>query len=364
MTLEIDFDEANGSKNNVDDKKERRPLFPLHALQQHNPLRICGSLFKVCWRDHKYMLLLFLLFCGAFYSRNALRKKTRINWEKGLIHNLPTCQSTNIQPLRDECPTTCEAYRPNEVLVTNTSTAGITREREIPLYHISVFWAFGQSGTHQKVGMGELPEKTAYDVGVNFQCSEEFVRSFSHAVEHINYEATDKIPGIESRGVRRMQLDLSNYCCLTRQQAFMAQHLIQKWLYENYPFDISMEFDRLECWRTEADHVTNMIMASTRTQHALMELNHELRDLLKDHDIPIWVERESQIPFHVPVGGINFRQHHANNAAIATTIASIYELVYKMSNQMGRTWTGGNNQPMRINHPPQVSKNPVAHGEP
>ena len=350
----MDSDEAD---RDDDDKKERKPLFPFQAFRGNSLTETLCYLCMVLWGNHKFKLLFCVVSCGAFYGVKSLRYQKSIHWEEGLLHNLPTCQKTNIQPFRDGCPATCQNYRPNEVIKTNT-TRGI-HEREQPLNHLSVFWAFGQPYKYENVGMGDLPETTAYDVGINYQCSEEFVRSFGHAVEHLNYEATDKIPGIECRGARRMQLDLMYLCCLTRSQAFMAQHLIQTWLYENYPFDISLQFDRLECWRTEDSHVTNMIMANDKTQRSLMRLNHELRDLLKDHDIPLWIERESQIPFHVPVGGISFRQRSDEDYR-AKVIASIYNIVHQTSNHMEMSWTG-KGQPMRITHPPQVSKDPIAH---
>jgi len=339
-------------------KRERRSevvVEPLSTLRDN-----CGNVGLVVSRlGWKFPILLFGLTgcCWVLFrtTRSNTMPPVMVQWDHGLWHNnQPKCQATKIQPFREGCPLSCQTYRPNPVIKTNYSLG--VREQTIPLYHLSLFWTFGEP--YISGGLGDEPANKAYDVGINFQCSAEFRKAFEHAVEHVRYEARDKIPGINVRGVRRMQLDLMNLCCLEQSQAFLAQQLIQTWLYENYPFDVSLQFDHLQCWRTDISSVSNIIMANGKTQRHLMTMNHELRNLLKRHGIPLWIEREGQIPFGIPIGDLAWTK--TDKDYVDRLLASLFDIVDLTSKQMGMSWTG-KGKPMRITHPPQVSKTPIAH---
>jgi hypothetical protein len=353
----------------VDDKKERRYLFALlRSLPRRNLTRDTVTvLLPAVRRLHRYKIMLILIGVWLLVGVKTVKHRSSVHWAKGLLHRKHTCQNAPYQPFMEGCPASCKGYRPTITTVTNHSRGSFVRIE--PFFHTTIFWAFGQPHVYQEVG--SLPPKSAYDVGINFQCSEEFVRSFVHAREHVDYEATDKIPKIRSHGQKRMQLDLMCLCCLTRQEAYMARQVLETWLYEKYPFQVSVKFDELQCWRTHYNALSNMIIATSDTQKELMEMNHELRDLLRENNVPIIIERESQIPFHVKLNTFSLGdtgphkddkiREPGGEHDITKIIPSMYDIIQPFSKAQGMTWTGQDGHPMIISHPPQMSKDPIEH---
>ena len=178
-----------------------------------------------------------------------------------------TCQVTKVFPFHVGCPNQCERQSyPDE-----------------PMYRMSMAWY---------LGMPEMEEGTAYDRGINYQCPIEFVNNFRKASKKLG--AIQNIRDVEITYQQRMHLSLNYLCCLRKNETDWAREVMYKWLLDNYPYSMSIKFDRFQCWHERRNSVTTIIIADEQSQHTLLKMSNEIEEKLLAKGIPTEVHRTDQ----------------------------------------------------------------------
>ena len=140
---------------------------------------------------------------------------------------------------------------------------------------------------------------------------------------------------------------------------------MQQWILDNYLFDFTVQFDKLQCWKERHNAITNLVVADDQSQRVLMQMNHNLRDKLRKKGIPVVVNRESQMPFHMTLTGLmlgNQTESMAEEDNISPHLPATYDMVSNISRQMGTHWAGTHR--MRIRHVPQFTSDGFQHNQP
>jgi hypothetical protein len=273
-------------------------------------------------------------------------------WDDDLMHSEKRCQRTKFMPFRSACPKECN----------RTSTSSNNTEPE-PLYRLHMAWYFGQPDVYEP----HRTQDTAYQKGINFQCPDAYVESFRHASSELSaqVQANETIPKVVVKRQNWMHLSMSYLCCMTLEESYWAKEVMQQWILDNYPFDFTVKFDELQCWKERYNSITNIVVADEQSQRVLMQMNHDLRDKLRERGIPVLVNRESQMPFHMTLTGLslgNQTESMAQEDNITTYLPATYDIVSNISKEMASHWTGKHR--MRIRHVPQFTPAGYQHNQP
>lgn len=335
-----------------------------------------APLLRSIWLQHGNKIIFLILFTICLVVYRGSRHKKKVKWNPKLMFTTNqkhkqqshgTCNKPMYIPFIEGCPVKCKDYRKDPILASKDEH----RIQNPKYFRLSVYWALGQPNVYHDHGF--IPDNDkflAYDVGLNFQCNEAFVKAHTHTSKEISNQLNTIFPGpiwAAPRPVKTMVLDLMYLCCLTQEEAYKARYIIQQWLYKNYPFSIQVQFDQLQCWQTTNHMIQNLIIATTQTQEILMELEHNLRQTLQSNGIPINIERESQIPFHIQLSGLHFKDNShkditdTNELLTESIFKKLYNIIKPISDHMGQSWTGNN--PMILSHPPQVEAFPITHSD-
>jgi hypothetical protein len=250
-------------------------------------------------------------------------------------HSNKTCQVTTIFPFLVGCPERCErAVSLGE-----------------PMYRMAMSWYF--AGLKYDKGQ-------AYDLGINYQCPDQFVDNFRFASRSMETILT-KNQGLRFKAQERMHLNLAYLCCLRRNETDWAREIMHQWVLDNYPFDFDVELNKVECWHERYNSVTNIIIADDATQQTMLKMNRDLERKLLDKGIPTEVPRTLQMPFHVTLFGV-FRGESFDLAPehdISPDIPEIYEQVSDLSSKFGSEWTSKGR--MKIRHAPHCTPTGILH---
>lgn len=261
-------------------------------------------------------------------------------------------------PFRSACPKECNRTTPTSTA--RTSSTSITE----PLYRMHMSWYFGQPDAY-------TPHRThdeAYQKGINFQCPDVYVESFRHASSELiaQVQANETIPKVVIKRQDWMHLSMSYLCCMTLEETYWAREVMQQWILDNYPFDFTVKFDELQCWQERYNSITNIIVADEQSQRVLMQMNHDLRDKLRERGVPVLVNRESQMPFHMTMTGLSLGNQTEESMAkednIEPYLPATYDIVSNISKEMASNWAGKHR--MRIQHVPHFTPEGIQHNQP
>jgi hypothetical protein len=290
-----------------------------------------------------------LLFCLLLLVKPNPAPPPAVVWDDDLMHSEKKCQRTKFMPFRSACPREC-----NRTTTTSASTVE-------PLYRMHMAWYFGQPDEY-------TPHRThdvAYQKGINFQCPDVYVESFRHASSELEQSANETIPKVVIKHQAWMHLSMSYLCCMTLEETYWAREVMQQWVLDNYPFDFTVKFDELQCWKERYNSITNIVVADEQSQRVLMQMNHDLRDKLRERGIPVSVNRESQMPFHMTLTGLmlgNQTDSMAQEDSVTPYLPATYDIVSSISKEMASHWAGEHR--MRIQHVPQFTPHGYQHNQP
>lgn len=264
------------------------------------------------------------------------------------------CPRSTVYPSHTGCPQTC--VRPDGA------------ELSERLYYFTVVFYFGQSAAYNDT---LPPKQSAYKHGINFQCPLALVRNFVNSGQKYVSRFTSNYTDSSSSSVilvDKLHTTLSYICCLTKDEAYWAQQLAKQWVMDSYPFDFQMGFNRVECVTPRPNAWGTMLVADASTQHTLLAMNHQIRDLLIAHDIPVIVPREQQYPFHISLASViledvDLTTNKTNNTNKGTQQEDmedqlgrqIQEFSDTISHKYGSSWTGGVDGKMTVRHWPRVN---------
>ena len=205
---------------------------------------------------------------------------------------------------------------------------------------MSIEWYFGQPDQYP------MDRPMAYQKGINFQCSEDFVRTFQTSsrwlYSTLQAGLSNETGNLYMKRQRHMHMSLSYLCCLRRNETDWAREVMYKWVQEASPFGFDVGFDKVECWHEGQNSVTTIIVADERTQRVLASMNHELNQRLEQVGIPIAIQRDEQMPYHVTLQGIRYGKDYSSlpENDITSQLPLIFDTVSDLSKTVGRTWTG------------------------
>lgn len=282
--------------------------------------------------------------CYSISSHRRAVGRTRaatsnIQWkdERWMSKEYPkSCQKTVFHPFRVGCPQQC-ARTQNAINATHNES----------FYRMSIEWYFGQPQHFD-----HLP--TYYSKGINYQCPSMLIDNFINASDRLVSEAQARIPRLQTKRQRRVHMSLMYMCCLRPNETDWAREIMYQWVLDRRPFDLTVRFDKLECWHERLNSVTNIIVTDAPSQQRLMSLNHDLRDRFVQEGIPVEVPREDQMPFHITLAGVQLGQGEGTaEDDISGYLKDIYNIVEPISKEYGDTWAGPN--PLRIQHDPRFS---------
>lgn len=186
---------------------------------------------------------------------------------QNIMHDRDTCQVTKVFPFLVGCPKKCERA---------------TSENE-PMYRTSIAWY---------LGMPDMEEGTAYDRGINYQCPIEFVNHYRNASKEMG--AIKSIRDVQIKYQPRMHLSLNYLCCLRKNETDLVREVLYKWMLDNYPYKISLKFDKFQCWHERTDSVTTIIVADEQSQRTLIKMSDDIETKLLEKGIPTEVYRSDQ----------------------------------------------------------------------
>jgi hypothetical protein len=186
---------------------------------------------------------------------------------ESILHNHDACQVTQVFPFRVGCPKTCR--RATYI--------------DEPMYRMSMAWY---------LGMPDLDDGIAYDRGINYQCPIEFVNNFRNAAKEMGYIQT--IRDVQIKFQPRMHLSLNYLCCLRKNETDWVREVMYKWVLDNYPYSLSVKFDKFQCWHERNNSVTTIIVADEQSQRTLIKMSNDIEDKLLEKGIPTEVHRSQQ----------------------------------------------------------------------
>jgi 2'-5' RNA ligase len=328
---------------------------------------ICRHLFrKVCFRTQLTVKRLFgiLTIATAFIIIQQRRENSAFpQWNEKLIHGRAEPQRTLHFPFRTGCPHDCGAYRHVE-----SSRFGSILNDEQDFYRVTVEWYFGEPEKYMPtVDWKAQRNSSSYKLGINFQCTESFVRTFQAASRDLHDQAT-KFLSTPSQPTtihpqRRMHVSLSYLCCLNSEEAKRAIAAIDDWT-GRAKFDMELRFDEIQAWHESPNSVTTIVLVDEASQQTLMRINHDLNQHLHRFDIPIAIQREDQMPFHATVAGFRYGSNGESydpTLNIEPQLSTIYNFVHQVSQQYLIAWNGPNGKGIRIQHKPKRSSQPSLH---
>lgn len=151
-------------------------------------------------------------------SRPFFKKPVKLSkpkWDEKLNHpSRTTCEQTPIFPFRVGCPSSCTELRHDD----------LTNQTEHDFYRTALMFYFGQADKYP-LG-GPMPPRTAYATGINFQCSQELVHNFVEATHSLKEQSEQTFGNrIHVDRVPEIHLSLMYLCCLTKDEAMMANQL-------------------------------------------------------------------------------------------------------------------------------------------
>lgn len=210
------------------------------------------------------VVFLFIL-CGSWIQTESA--STSQGLFKSIMPARDTCQMTKVFPFRVGCPKQCERQSyPDE-----------------PMYRMSLAWY---------LGMPEMEVGTAYDRGINYQCPMEFVNNFRSASKELG--GIQSYRDVEVKYQPRMHLSLNYLCCLRKNETDWTREVMYKWLLDNYPYSISLKFDKFQCWHERKNSVTTIIIADEQSQKTLLKMSDDIEERLLEKGIPTEVHRTDQ----------------------------------------------------------------------
>jgi hypothetical protein len=142
------------------------------------------------------------------------------------------------------------------------------------------------------LGMPDMEEGTAYDYGINYQCPVEFVNNFRKSASEL--ATIQPVRGVQVDYQSSMHLSLNYLCCLRKNETDWVRELLNQWRLENYPYSVSVKFDRLQCWHERKNSVTTIIITDEQSQQALLKLSDDIEKKLWEKGIPSEVHRTDQ----------------------------------------------------------------------
>jgi hypothetical protein len=221
----------------------------------------------------------------------------------------------------------------------------IVIDDNVPLYSMGLEFDLGQVDVTRN--------GTAHEDGINFQSIPlSFVQEFEALTNNLtqNIKSSTLRDQIKIKPQDIMHISLSYLCCLTKQEFYFAKEYLYQWIIENYPFDIPITYERLECLQERFNSVTNILILDEASQKKLIQLNHNLRDYLTIRNIPVPILRENQMPFHSTVLGFYLGTDNDNRQPendISLNLSTIAQVI-------ASTKHGPYTKGMRIKHAPHI----------
>eukprot|EP00435_Cladocopium_sp_Y103_P056253 s282_g18.t4 len=208
-----------------------------------------------------------------------------INFRNGSWKHM---SKTKIFPFRTGCPEGCSNLRAVAALKLED-----TYFRTGTLWRLSGRHLQNASLIEQKIRAESVPR----DFGTSFDLVESEimreVQELPFALEHVMFYHQQK----------SMHLSLSYDCCWTEEEVQNFKLVFRRWLGQTR-FNLHLHFTHLECWLERFNSLTIIAVVDSAAQRELLRWNHQLNELLRSHGIPVLVQREDQMPFHMTVLGI------------------------------------------------------------
>jgi hypothetical protein len=242
-----------------------------------------------------------------------------------LMHSEPQCQRTQIFPFVTGCPEHCRRA---------------VDDKE-PMYRMTLEWYFGQSDQYPlKDG-----KRIAYPRGINFQCPDQFVSTFQSAATSLYTSLQESLPNqtgsLLIKKQKQMHLSLSYFCCLRQNETHWIREAMYQWIQERSPFSFNIAFEEnaIQCWHEGPNSVTFIILVDNQTQQLLLDMNHDLNRYLESMGVPIVVQREQQMPFHVTLQGVRYGKDYSTlpQFNITDSLPTIYNITTKLSRTHNKT---------------------------
>lgn len=261
------------------------------------------------------------------------------------------CSSTTFKPFRIGCPATCVGYRPD-------ATA------DDVYYQTYLAWYFGQPKAYP---LKDHDVQTVYNKGINFQCPAVFVENFINASKELKLAVQQRAPHLKANDQGSMHMSLGYFCCLTLEEADWVREIMDAWILDSYPFDLSLGFDQVQCWRERTNRVTELVVADRASQVQLAIVYSDLVKRIEAKGILIdsVVPRSMQMPFHATLMGFYLcdDEEEGEDCHISSNeMQIIFNETMQVMKSIGSAWTrrggggggffrqGGR---MHVTHPPR-----------
>ena len=241
----------------------------MDSMHQKMTAMVAKHRTKYCTVIALTLIAIAIIIWGSWSQSNSFRTKnsSKLSFQS-IMTAQDTCQVTKVFPFRVGCPKQCERQ---------------SYEDE-PMYRMSIAWY---------LGMPEMEEGTAYDRGINYQCPIEFVENFRNAENDLG-NTIQRIRDVKVKYQPRMHMSLNYLCCLRKNETDWARQVMNKWILDNYPYSISLKFDKFQCWHERGNSVTTIIIADEQSQPTLLKMSNDIEAKLLEHGIPTEIHRTDQ----------------------------------------------------------------------
>lgn len=160
-------------------------------------------------------------------------------------------------------------------------------------------WIFGELAGFQDGS--KLPD-SAFHAQTDF--AETFINLEDTLRENVKQEVnSESLAPLHEYPQRRIHVSLSYLCCLTEGESEKVKSIVSAWN-TTRSFDMTLRFDRLECYHEQDNSVAVTFEVGERSERELMQMNRELRDRLEEKGVRVWVERVRQMRFHTTLMGL------------------------------------------------------------
>jgi hypothetical protein len=302
----------------------------------------------------------------AVWSRG-MRPAADHNPFAGLYRNdteTTQCQETVYQPFLVGCPVDCRPYRnknDDDLPFANNNK----NESSTLYYRLTLEWYFGQTKLERHPPLPRPNEY--YDMGKNYQCSNEFVDAFGMASDRLEtallqhqQQQQSLYADLNVKPQTRMHLSLAYLCCLTLEEAYHVREILQEFVHnaQHTTFRIpNVNFVRIECWKERFNSITHIIVVDNASQRRLLRLLATLEKQIRQAGIPIPIARTTQMPFHATLLGVQLGDKYSTDPQ--HNIDPILPVSYQALQAIHRDIWPTNGIAFDIAHLPKYSNQPL-----
>jgi 2'-5' RNA ligase len=261
------------------------------------------------------------------------------------------CQETIYQPFLVGCPVDCRPYRKN-----STDLPSANNQNETMYYRLTLEWYLGQAKLELHP---PLPQpNTYYDMGKNYQCSNEFVDAFGRASDRLETALSHDADHLTFKPQTRMHISLAYLCCLTLAEAYHVREILQEFVHAQTTFRIpNVNFVRIECWKERFNSITHVIVVDNASQQRLLRLLQKLEEQIQQAGIPVPIARTTQMPFHSTLLGVQIGDKYSTDPQ--HNIDPIVPISFQALQDINRDIWPKNGIAFDITHLPKYSKEPL-----